>query len=102
MRRALEERTAADRAPAILFDLREVVDSSALTAEFLRSLPTADEWQDCHREVDGKRAVLTNSASLYGFVRLYQLSAGSDEDATLKLFQEPRLALEYIGFLEPS
>ena len=100
LRPRLEELTANENEAAILFDLREVTSVSELTAEYLRELPRSTEWQRCHSGARGPRAVLTDSAALYGLARLYQLSSGTEEDHVVRLFRQARPALEYVGFLD--
>jgi len=99
---ALEELEASLDHPSILFDIRDVTDFSGLSARFVREMAQSDEWSRCHDGQRSRRAVVVSSTGLYGLGRLYQLSTGSSEDESLKLFRDVRGALEYVGFLAES
>ena len=100
IRRELMEATAEHPSPAILFDVRAVTEFDGLTAEFLRSLPSSEDWAQCHDGDQGPGAPLTASETLYGLARLYQLSCGDGGEERLKIFRDARSALEYVGFID--
>ena len=100
IRSKLEELIGEEEAPAILFDLRDITDTSGLTSEFIRSIPSSAQWSGCHPKEGGKRAMLVSTDVLAGLARVYQGNAGLGEGDDFKIFRDPRPALEYIGILE--
>ena len=76
-----------------LYDLREVEDSTGLTADGIRSLANSNPF-----DKESRRAFLVSSTADYGLSRMFQSLTDSDPETELRIvFDEAYLAKQWLG-----